>query len=145
MARNGISTLTTREQRQVAKLIIATSNSKSQTRAKPDMSLMPTRYSGNQLIFNPIPENGWPPGRPFVSKQTVPVLDITTGDISPMLIHHVPEIIDTWIELSIPVPETFDVPDDIEIITEPIDDSEITGGFVIHTGLGSASISSGHI
>ena len=70
MALNGISILETKELRQIAKLDLA--QSKRQTVDTPgyrvlnvyDILLLPTRYSGNDIVDNPNVD-GLVPGRPW--------------------------------------------------------------------------------
>lgn len=70
MGANNISTLPTREARQVAKLNLA--QTKRQAVGAPsyrvnniyDLNLLPTKYSGNTLVNNPNP-GGLQPGRPW--------------------------------------------------------------------------------
>ena len=70
MGANNISTLATREARQVAKLTLA--QAKRQATGKPsyrvnnvyDLNLLPTKYSGNTLVNNPN-LGGLQPGRPW--------------------------------------------------------------------------------
>jgi hypothetical protein len=67
MAQNGISTLSTKELRQKAKLDqavldrAAVGNPKSQY----DINLLPTQYSGNNVVNNPN-VGGLQPGRPWI-------------------------------------------------------------------------------
>ena len=69
MAANGISTLATKEERQVAKLTLAAAKRAADPerypRATPDLDLLPTKYVGNDVVDN---ENagGLQPGRPWV-------------------------------------------------------------------------------
>ena len=73
MAANGISTLATKELRQVAKLDLAQTERQAggDTNApayRPlnvyDINLLPTKYSGNTVVDNPNP-GGLQPGRPW--------------------------------------------------------------------------------
>jgi hypothetical protein len=68
MSANGISTLPTKQDRQIAKLDL--SEQKRTTDGNPrnvyDISLLPTRYEGNNVVVNANP-NGLIQGRPWVS------------------------------------------------------------------------------
>jgi hypothetical protein len=66
MALNGISTLLTKEARQLAKLNLSAANRSDQADQRPfyDITLLPTRYVGNSVIDNPHP-NGLIQGRPW--------------------------------------------------------------------------------
>lgn len=57
MAANGISTLPTKEQRQIAKLNLAAQNRTAQGRVLNgyDRDLLPTKYVGNTVVNNPGP------------------------------------------------------------------------------------------
>jgi len=54
MAANGISTLSTKEARQIAKLELAASKraADGNPRATYDVTLLPTRYEGNDVVDN---------------------------------------------------------------------------------------------
>ena len=65
MALNGISTLPTKEQRQVAKLALAAANRANDgQRAILDITQLPTVYQGNNVVDNPTP-TGLVQGRPW--------------------------------------------------------------------------------
>ena len=68
MADNGISTLSTKELRQIAKLDLASADrlAVSNPRAYYDITQLPTYYSGNDIIDNPNPD-GLVVGRPWIS------------------------------------------------------------------------------
>lgn len=67
MALNGISTLPSKEQRQLAKLELAATDRAAvgNPRSTYDIELLPTQYSGNAVVDN---ENigGLQPGRPWI-------------------------------------------------------------------------------
>lgn len=69
MSANGISTLATKQLRQEAKLALAASKRAADParypNATPDVDLLPTKYSGNDIVDNPNP-GGLQPGRPWV-------------------------------------------------------------------------------
>jgi hypothetical protein len=67
MAANGISTLATKELKQKAKLDLAASKraTDGNPRATYDLTLMPTQYSGNDIIDNPN-IGGLVTGRPWI-------------------------------------------------------------------------------
>jgi hypothetical protein len=54
MSKNGISTLSTKEARQKAKLDLAASNRAAQGNPRPyyDINELPTQYSGNTVVDN---------------------------------------------------------------------------------------------
>lgn len=65
MAQNGISTLSTKQQKQVAKLNAA--KTKRAATGRPsnyDINELPTKYSGNSVVDNSNP-SGLLPGRPW--------------------------------------------------------------------------------
>jgi hypothetical protein len=68
MAANGISTLSTKQAKQVAKLDLAATNraADGNPRATYDISQLPTQYSGNNIVDN---ENagGLIQGRPWTT------------------------------------------------------------------------------
>ena len=68
MADNGISTLSTKELRQIAKLDLASADrlAVSNPRAYYDITQLPTQYSDNDIIDNPNPD-GLVVGRPWIS------------------------------------------------------------------------------
>ena len=67
MAANGISTLSTKQARQLAKLdLAATKRAATSRRAEYDLTELPTQYSGNTVIDN-LNEAGLKLGRPWVS------------------------------------------------------------------------------
>lgn len=68
MALNGISTLSSKELRQIAKLNLAADNraADSNPRANYDITLLPTRYSGNVAVDNPNTD-GLVLGRPWIT------------------------------------------------------------------------------
>lgn len=55
MAQNGISTLSTKQAKQVAKLDLAAADrtADGNPRATYDITLLPTQYSGNVIVDNP--------------------------------------------------------------------------------------------
>lgn len=67
MAANGISTLSSKQARQLAKLELAATNraAASNPRSTYDIDLLPTKYSGNTIVDN---DNvgGLQPGRPWI-------------------------------------------------------------------------------
>lgn len=69
MALNGISTLPTKELRQKAKLDLAAAKraSTGNKRATYDITQLPTRYLGNNVINNPN-SGGLVQGRPWVEE-----------------------------------------------------------------------------
>jgi hypothetical protein len=68
MSANGISTLATKELRQVAKLDLAATEraADGNPRATYDITQLPTQYSGNSIIDNPN-VGGLVVGRPWTS------------------------------------------------------------------------------
>lgn len=54
MAQNGISTLASKQDKQVAKLALAASNrvADGNTRATSNITQLPTQYSGNAIVDN---------------------------------------------------------------------------------------------
>ena len=73
MAANGISTLETKQARQIAKLELASTDRLADNNARPyyDVTLLPTTYSGNDVIVNDHPE-GLVEGRPWTSTPSTP-------------------------------------------------------------------------
>lgn len=67
MAQNGISTLPTKQARQEAKLDLAAERRAAQgnPRSTYDLNLLPTKYSGNNLVDNPN-TGGLQNGRPWI-------------------------------------------------------------------------------
>jgi len=67
MAQNGISTLPTKEQRQIAKLNLAAERRAAQgnPRSTYDVNLLPTKYDDNNLVDNPN-VGGLQQGRPWI-------------------------------------------------------------------------------
>ena len=67
MAQNGISTLLTKEQRQIAKLNLAAERRADQgnPRSTYDINLLPTKYSGNNVVDN-ANTGGLQQGRPWI-------------------------------------------------------------------------------
>ena len=65
MAANGISTLSTKEARQIAKLDLAATKraADGNPRATYDITLLPTRYDGNDVVDNLV---DLVPGRPWI-------------------------------------------------------------------------------
>jgi len=67
MAANGISTLPSKEQRQLAKLELAAADraAAGNPRSTYNIDLLPTKYSGNTIVDN---DNvgGLQPGRPWI-------------------------------------------------------------------------------
>jgi hypothetical protein len=70
MSQNGISTLATKQLRQEAKLALAASKRATDPErypnATPDLDLLPTKYSGNDIIDNPN-TGGLQLGRPWIT------------------------------------------------------------------------------
>jgi hypothetical protein len=68
MAANGISTLSTKQAKQVAKLDLAATNraADGNPRATYDISQLPTQYSGNNIVDNPN-AGGLIQGRPWTT------------------------------------------------------------------------------
>jgi hypothetical protein len=65
MSQNGISHLTTREQRQKAKLALAATNQANHGRRHTlDITELPTQFSGNTVVNNPN-VGGLVKGRPW--------------------------------------------------------------------------------
>lgn len=66
MAKNGISTLPTKEARQLAKLALAAQDraNAGYTKTNFDVDLLPTKYVGNDVVKNNHP-NGLQDGRPW--------------------------------------------------------------------------------
>lgn len=66
MAANGISTLSTKEAKQKAKLDLAAAKraADGNPRATYDITELPTQYSGNDIVDNPN-VGGLIPGRPW--------------------------------------------------------------------------------
>ena len=85
MAANGISTLATKELRQIAKLDLASADrlAVSNPRAYYDITQLPTQYSDNDIIDNPNPD-GLIVGRPWIEIPPTPSYAIEfrsiTGD-----------------------------------------------------------------
>lgn len=71
MSANGISTLSTKEARQLAKLELAADNraADGNTRRVYDISELPTKYSGNDVYDN-LNEGGLVQGRPWATTET---------------------------------------------------------------------------
>ena len=67
MAANGISTLSSKEAKQIAKLDLAASNrtADGNPRDTYDINLLPTRYVGNVVVDNTTDGNVLTPGRPW--------------------------------------------------------------------------------
>ena len=67
MAQNGISTLPTKEQRQIAKLNLAAERRIAQgyPRTTYDINLLPTKYDDNNIVDNPN-VGGLQQGRPWI-------------------------------------------------------------------------------
>lgn len=80
MAANGISTLATKELRQVAKLELAAAKRAAEGNARPyyDITQLPTQYNDNDIVDNPN-TGGLVVGRPWVS--TAPTPDIVRSDL----------------------------------------------------------------
>ena len=80
MAQNGISTLSTKEARQVAKLDLAAENraTAGNTRQFYLLSELPTNYAGNDIVENDHPD-GLVLGRPWTGVSTAQA-DILTED-----------------------------------------------------------------
>ena len=68
MAANGISTLTTKEERQIAKLELAAAKraANGNPRATYDITQLPTQYDGNAVVDNPN-TGGLVTGRPWTT------------------------------------------------------------------------------
>ncbi len=70
MSANGISTLSTKQLRQEAKLALAAAKRAADPErypnATPDLDLLPTKYSGNDIIDNPN-TGGLQLGRPWIT------------------------------------------------------------------------------
>ena len=68
MAANGISTLTTKQAKQTAKLTLAASDraASGNPRATYVIAQLPTQYSGNDIVDNPNP-TGLIVGRPWTT------------------------------------------------------------------------------
>jgi len=73
MALNGISTLETKELRQIAKLNLASAKrvDENNPRAYYDINLLPTKYSDNEIVENSHPD-GLIAGRPWVEGEPEP-------------------------------------------------------------------------
>lgn len=67
MSANGISTLSSKEAKQIAKLDLAASNrtADGNPRDTYDINLLPTRYVGNVVVDNTTDGNVLTPGRPW--------------------------------------------------------------------------------
>lgn len=67
MAANGISTLSSKQAKQVAKLTLAASDrlASSNPRSTYDITQLPTQYSGNVIVDNPN-GGGLITGRPWI-------------------------------------------------------------------------------
>ena len=67
MSANGISTLVSKELKQIAKLDLAATNraADGNPRSTYDINLLPTRYSGNVVVDNTTDGNVLTPGRPW--------------------------------------------------------------------------------
>lgn len=68
MSANGISTLVSKELKQIAKLDLAASDRAAvgNPRSTYDITLLPTRYSGNLVVDNTADGNVLTPGRPWI-------------------------------------------------------------------------------
>ena len=73
MALNGISTLSTKQLKQSAKLDLASNERLADNNTRPyyDVTLLPTTYSGNDVVVNDHPE-GLVEGRPWTSTPSTP-------------------------------------------------------------------------
>jgi hypothetical protein len=80
MAANGISTLETKQLRQVAKLDLAATNraADGNPRATYDITQLPIQYDDNAIIDNPN-EGGLVRGRPWAPAEVYPGLGFTYG------------------------------------------------------------------
>ena len=80
MAANGISTLETKQLRQVAKLDLAATNraADGNPRATYDITQLPTQYDDNAIIDNPN-EGGLVRGRPWAPAEVYTALIFTYG------------------------------------------------------------------
>lgn len=80
MAANGISTLATKELRQVAKLELAAAKRAADGNSRPyyDITQLPTQYNDNDIVDNPN-TGGLVVGRPWVA--TAPTPDIVRSDL----------------------------------------------------------------
>ena len=80
MAANGISTLATKELRQVAKLELAAAKRAADGNSRPyyDITQLPTQYNDNDIVDNPN-TGGLVVGRPWVA--TAPIPDIVRSDL----------------------------------------------------------------
>ena len=67
MSANGISTLVSKELKQVAKLDLAATDraADGNPRSTYDINLLPTRYVGNVVVDNTTDGNVLTPGRPW--------------------------------------------------------------------------------
>lgn len=67
MSANGISTLVTKELKQIAKLDLAATDraADGNPRSTYDINLLPTRYVGNVVVDNTTDGNVLTPGRPW--------------------------------------------------------------------------------
>lgn len=67
MSANGISTLVSKELKQIAKLDLAATNrtADGNPRDTYDINLLPTRYVGNVVVDNTTDGNVLTPGRPW--------------------------------------------------------------------------------
>ena len=67
MSANGISTLSTKQLRQIAKLDLAATNrtADGNPRDTYDINLLPARYVGNVVVDNTTDGNVLTPGRPW--------------------------------------------------------------------------------
>ena len=81
MAANGISTLATKELRQIAKLDLAATNRAAvgNPRATYDITQLPTQYDNNSIINNPN-EGGLVKGRPWATSEVYTGLTFTYGE-----------------------------------------------------------------
>ena len=86
MAANGISTLATKELRQKAKLDLASQKKVARGDPAPyyDITLLPTQYSGNDIVDNPNP-GGLQPGRPWIENRSTLVDNFILEDGSNLL------------------------------------------------------------
>ena len=81
MAANGISTLATKELRQIAKLDLAATNRAAvgNPRETYDITQLPTQYDNNSIINNPN-EGGLVKGRPWATPVVYEDLTFTYGE-----------------------------------------------------------------
>jgi hypothetical protein len=81
MAANGISTLATKELRQIAKLDLASADrlAVANPRAYYDITQLPTQYSGNDIVDNPNTD-GLVEGRPWITSRVYTGLIFNYGE-----------------------------------------------------------------